>query len=722
MDIAEGVLEKDGIPKNTLATPHHIDTVERLIHERYLPPLRFEEFFLVDVDKVVQEVEAHQLQQCNDDKNNKEELEIILDPERKRWGSTVDLDVAKRLHPNSDDLRRRLEELNRRAREATADHLRSAVTNVLNGAKYERLDSKGPKLKECNPRSPLICQYFTCPEKSHDLKDLEAKMYTTAGDFYMAHNGWVMGMDPSVNFASDKSMVYFRRELVAWGDSVKLNFGSCPEDNPFLWQYMQEYVEQTARVFHGIRLDNCHSTPVHVAEYLLDAARRVQPELYVIAELFTGSEATDNKYLNRLGINSLIREGLRAWDSHELGRLVYHYGGAVVGGFAQPDVQPLQACRVAHAILFDQTHDNQSAIEVRTPEDVLPSSALCQMACCAFGSNRGHDEMVPHHIHVVKECREYAPWRGQFNGMMEAKRALNDLHFRLGKEGFAEVYVDQMDTDIVAVTRHNPVTHQTVVLIAHTAFNSGVDLNRGWTGKWLNVEGQLMEVEIEANLHKIKEGEFVKDDKVINCLENYVVDMRTHVGINEAKFVKMHSAEGDPTTRIELCNLKPGSVIAFRFQLNGEQRSACASLQSVMSDSKDLQAIINRLSLADLNHVLFKSDQEERDDTQGQGGVYTLDGYGPLKYAGLQGVMSILAEIRPIDDLGNWLPTNLRNGDWMLDYIIARLKRNPRTAELGGWFEAKAFKYMRSVPRYLIPRYFDSVISSVYCLLLHQIW
>ena len=78
--------------------------------------------------------------------------------------------------------------------------------------------------------------------------------------------------------------------------------------------------------------------------------------------LYSGSEATDNKYLNRLGINSLIREALRAWNSHELGRLIYHYGGSVVGSFAQPYVQPLQPCRVAHAILFDQTHDNQSPI------------------------------------------------------------------------------------------------------------------------------------------------------------------------------------------------------------------------------------------------------------------------------------------------------------------------------------------------------------------------
>ena len=269
---------------------------------------------MIDVDAIIKKFEETMPDDFHERSSNiqSSDLKIIQDPEYKRFGSTINLKMAYDLvGTDVEHLRFVLNELNKKMRITILGHLNEAVENVIKGAVYERVDESGPKIKKCNIKYPLARDYFTNPNPNEDLASLEKMMYTQEGSFFMAHNGWVMGLDPMINFTSSKCNVYLRRELVAWGDSVKLNYGENESDSPFLWNFMKEYIERTAKIFHGIRLDNCHSTPIHVAEYLLDCARRIRPDLYVIAELFTGSEHYDNIFLNRLGISSMIREALK---------------------------------------------------------------------------------------------------------------------------------------------------------------------------------------------------------------------------------------------------------------------------------------------------------------------------------------------------------------------------------------------------------------------------
>jgi glycogen debranching enzyme len=68
------------------------------------------------------------------------------------------------------------------------------------------------------------------------------------------------------------------------------------------------------------------------------------------------------------------------------------------------------------------------------------------------------------------------------------------------------------------------------------------------------------------------------------------------------------------------------------------------------------------------------------------------------------------------------LPSNLRSGDWLLDYVSGRLKSDAGSAPLGLWLEQVPFAALKRVPRYLIPRYFDAIITKLYCKLLDCTW
>jgi glycogen debranching enzyme len=163
--------------------------------------------------------------------------------------------------------------------------------------------------------NPIAEPYFTrLPKNSatdkHDPSSLA-----------LANNGWMWAADPLANFAEYPSKAYFRRQVIVWGDCVKLRYGKGKEDNPWLWEHMTKYAEMLAGTFDGFRLDNCHSTPLHVGVHIIDAGRNVNPNLYVMAELFTGSEAMDLEFVSKLGINSLVREAYNGNDVKDFARL-----------------------------------------------------------------------------------------------------------------------------------------------------------------------------------------------------------------------------------------------------------------------------------------------------------------------------------------------------------------------------------------------------------------
>lgn len=79
-----------------------------------------------------------------------------------------------------------------------------------------------------------------------------------------------------------------------------------------------------------------------------------------------------------------------------------------------------------------------------------------------------------------------------------------------------------------------------------------------------------------------------------------------------------------------------------RFSLPPKLETAVINLRGLLqnfskSGQSELKAVVEKLSFADLNRVLYRCDQEERDDGHGFD-VYDIPAYGKLVYAGLQGM------------------------------------------------------------------------------------
>ncbi|KHN79226.1 Glycogen debranching enzyme [Toxocara canis] len=731
-EIAAGKWTDRGLPpviENDQQSSSAPCALRAILTEEIVPRIRMSEFFKINVDKVVQQF--WEIVKKGPSADTLDEM-LLSEPgsEWSRFGFTVGMDRARRIfnrsrgdayneedrqHKCVEAFRHHLNYLNEGAEQTAADICAAGINAVLGHVAYERVNPAGPRRRELTESYPLVTTYFLHKFPSTSWEDDEHYAYddSTSGHL-MACNGWVMNDDPLRNFALYPSQVYLRRELVCWGDCVKLRYGEKPDDCPYLWNIMKEYSQMCARVFHGVRIDNCHSTPIHVAEYLLKAARDIRPDLYVVAELFTGGEDLDNIFVNRLGITSLIREAQNAPDSHEQGRLVYRFGGDVVGAFIQ---RPVQAAApiVAHALFFDQTHDNPSPIEKRTVYDTLPTSGMVAMASCANGSTRGYDELIPFAINVVKEKRLYAKWSeiGAGRGIMAARAVINKLHSWLAVNNYTQVFVDQMNFDIVAITRHNPETHDTVILVAHTAFvKNAICLGRPPV-RDVYFEGSLDEIIFEAQIYAKSDVVEVEDEKELSGLRGYGVQLREHLKPSESKLTVVHGTENG---HIELNNFSAGSVIAFKvspLKAAVENTKAIRKLIGGENEQldKDLRSCLKRLSLQSFNRVLFRCEAEEYDDYGT--GSYNIPNFGSFVYCGFQGLMPVLNRIRENNDLGHPLCCNLRDGVWLCEYIVNRLTRYEPTKELGHIVE-RMFEPLKSVQHYLRPCYFEAIFSRLY--------
>jgi len=447
-----------------------------------------------------------------------------------------------------------------------------------------------------------------------------------------------------------------------------------------------------------------------------------------------------------------VREAANAKVPRDLGALVYRYSGEPVGAFFQLNYREMLPS-IAAGMVYDQTHDNPSLAETRTLLDFMPTAAIVAMTHSPIGSNRGYDELVQHHINVVNETRSYKPFSESSSpdvvteetGIIKAKSFLNQLHVEMARTGFSELYVDQLTHDIVAITRHNPRSHQSIVLVAYSAFQSQAEKK---FFKPMRFPGLVLDqVLFEASLNLSQAAAAAPmGGKWIEPAVGCKLYLKSYFPVYESNLVEVlndFSLEDADVARdknegleIDFVNFKPGDVIAFKLSLNQETKSqiltirsclshfgypvkTCSGRSLTISGNHNLESILSAMSLADFNFVLFHCQEEERE--AGCGGVYNVPGYGDLTYAGLHGFVHVLESTRGSNNLGHPLFNNLRDGDWMLDYISNRLLNNYSTKKLGIWLQ-RVFDTLKKIPRHLVPCYFDAILTGVEEMILEEIW
>jgi glycogen debranching enzyme len=603
------------------------------------------------------------------------------------------------------------------------------MEQLFNRIKYMRIDDHGPRLGTVTKENPLIEPYFT----RLPLNETTRKHHKSS--LALVNNGWVWAADAMRDNAGPKSRAYLRREVIVWGDCVKLRYGSGPEDNPFLWDFMAKYVRLMAKYFRAFRIDNCHSTPLHVAEYMLDQARIVQPDLMVAAELFTGNKDMDFKFCMRLGLSCLIREAMQAWSTQEMSRLVHMHAGIPIGSFELDEIVSSEATDHAtantngtvlrkevmhhirespvHAMFMDCTHDNEVPAQKRDARDTLPNAALVAMCSCATGSVMGYDEIYPRLIELVHEKRLYkspystgksieiGPGEG---GIGTIKKLLNNIHVTMGKEGYDETYIHH-DNEYITVHRVHPKTRKGYFCIAHTAYPGYGTGNGGFPPVTLPgtkakcIGGWKLEVDTSPSTVQA-----AIDDKYLRGLPSKVTSVQ---GLTI-------SQQGDATLLHIPNDFPPGCVALYETWVPTDRHDSLDAF--ITSNAK---SAFSKLDHIDLNFLLYRCDPEERDMSGGKEGAYSVPGFGSLVYCGIQGWWSPLQDIIRDNDLGHPICNHLREGYWALDYTAGRLERASKDPKFGRladpakWLRDR-FEAIKTVPSFMCPRYFALTIQTAF--------
>lgn len=284
-----------------------------------------------------------------------------------------------------------------------------------------------------------------------------------------------------------------------------------------------------------------------------------------------------------------------------------------------------------------------------------------------------------------------------------AKKYLNNLHLHLAESGYDELYVHQCTDDVVLVIRQNPKTLESYILVTRTAhYNSPdpISVNS------LKLPGVLENVEFVATLN-VKTSRFEENSQFINGLTGSL-EISNNLGL----FCNVTKDTAEGVDIMNFFKLPQAFVGVFKTKVNTVSLESVNHNYEYLSNFAECKGVFDGLTLPQINHILWRCSPEELDISAAKRDVYGVPGYHTFNYAGLGGLTAEFLPLAGLNRLSHEICNNLRQGNWMIDYTINRLKTYELPANFVK-FISDHLEKIKSLPRSLIPKHF---VKSVFLL------
>lgn len=240
---------------------------------------------------------------------------------------------------------------------------------------------------------------------------------------------------------------------------------------------MTRYVCKMAEVFDGFRLDNFHNTNLNAAQHFVKEAMRVNPNLYLISELFTPSPEIEIDLCSKVGVHRLIRVIQECYSASDVFETFKYYSRDTDSFLStippltrtNHEISYMQA-RDVYTVIYDLTHDNPTYYQKFGVNVQLPLSALLNFYNRMVGTTRGFDEMYIKHIEVTYD----KPYLNVASKVTPLEKSSFSVLFFLGRDDMEE---------------YNSDVHHVELRGSFNSWTNGIQMERDWRGDfWCRIE------------------------------------------------------------------------------------------------------------------------------------------------------------------------------------------------------------------------------------------